>query len=227
MTKHTVKAFSDELDDLAALVARLGGLAEAQLAGAVDLLRSGDGDLAGQLVADDRILDRLTVDIDAQVVQILALRQPMARDLRQGVAAMKTAGELERIGDLAKGIARRIGEQDAPFPRNVAGGVQRMGRRTLTQVKDALDAYAERNIGKARAVWLGDKELDEMFNSIFRELLTYMLEDHGVITTCTDLLFIAKHLERAGDHSTNIAETVIFLETGALPYEERPKGGGG
>jgi phosphate transport system protein len=168
-------------------------------------------------------VDDLEREVESLVVRLLALRQPMARDLRQILAALKIASDLERIGDYAANVAKRsIALSQVPPVRPVYS-LPRMGRLGQEMIKDMLDAYVERDADKALAVWLRDEELDEMYTSLFRELLTYMIEDPRNITACTHLLFMAKNLERIGDHTTNIAETLYFLVHGTPLTQARPK----
>ena len=224
MSDHIVSAFEEALDSLRESLARMGGLAEKQLADAIDAIVRRDRALAEQTVAHDRQIDVLEVDIEGQALRLLALRQPMAIDLRETISAIKISSDLERIGDLAKNIAKRVQVVDETRPGRSIQGMGRMGRQVLTQLKEVLDAYAERNADRALVVWRRDEEIDEMYNSLFRELLTYMMEDPRTISLCTHLLFVAKNLERIGDHTTNIAETVQFLVKGQTLAEARPKG---
>jgi phosphate transport system protein len=168
-------------------------------------------------------VDRIQQTVEDQALKMLALRQPMAMDLRTTLAALKIANELERIGDLAKNIAKRALVLNREPPIKLAQSLARMGRQALAQLKTVLDAYSDRNAEAAKAVWRQDEEIDELYNSLFRELLTYMMEDPRTIGLCTHLLFIAKNIERAGDHATNIAETVYHMVTGNHLRVERPK----
>src|SRR5262249_53263039 len=172
----------------------------------------------------DTKVDDLEHEVEAQVVRLLALRQPLARDLRQIVAALKTSTDLERICDYAANVAKRSLVLNQTAPVKPVYALPRMGAVCLAMIKDVLDAYVERDADKAFAVWLRDEELDEMYTSLFRELLTYMIEDARNITACTHLLFMAKNLERIGDHATNIAETLYFLIHGRPLNQARPKG---
>ena len=214
MTDHTVRAFSDQLESLSSGVAQMGGLAEAQLADAVEAIARRDTKLAEGAIAGDPRIDELQQQIEAQALKLLALRQPMAVDLRDTLAAIKIAGELERIGDLAKNIAKRALVLNREPPIRLTQSLARMGRASLNQLKLVLDSYSDRDAKGAEAVWRNDGEIDEIYNSLFRELLTYMMEDPRTISLCTHLLFVAKNIERTGDHATNIAEDVIYIVQG-------------
>jgi phosphate transport system protein len=223
MTEHTVKAFTEQLESLATAVAQMGGLAEAQLADAIDAIGKRDTALAEGAVGGDKRIDELQQEIEDRALKLLALRQPMAVDLRETLAAIKTASELERIGDLAKNIAKRAIVLNREPPIRLTVSLARMGRAALSQLKLVLDAYADRDAESAEAVWRQDGEIDEIYNSLFRELLTYMMEDPRTIGLCTHLLFVAKNIERTGDHATNIAEVVYHMVTGGHLAMERPK----
>ena len=222
---HIMKAFDRDLAELDALIARMGGLAEEELDKALVAMRKRDPELAEEAIARDREIDRLELETEEHAVRMIARWQPMADDLRRIVGAMKIATDLERIGDLAKNIARRaITLATEKPPKPLKKGLKRMGRLALSQLGDVLDAYARRDAGLAEEVWRRDEELDECHNALFRELLTYMMEDPRTIGLCTHLLFGARNLERIGDHTTNIAETVHFLVTGESFGLNRPKG---
>ena len=223
--QHTAKAFDVDLQDLARMVAEMGGLAEKQIADAIDGLARRDIDRAQRTVSGDPAIDALQREIEERSVLTIARRQPMAVDLREIVSALRIANDLERIGDLAKNIAKRVVPITGDFyPQKLIRGVEHMAALVLTQLKQVLDSYASRDVEKALAVWNGDEEIDAMCTSLFRELLTYMMEDPRNITPCTHLLFIAKNIERIGDHATNIAETVYFMVQGRPIVDERPKG---
>ncbi len=224
MAEHTVKAFTEQLEALASSVAQMGGLAEAQLADSIDAIAKRDTARAEAVVGADRKVDELQQQIEEQALKVLALRQPMAVDLRETLAAIKIAGELERIGDLAKNIAKRAIVLNREQPIRLAQSLARMGSQSLAQLKLVLDAYSDRDADSAQLVWKQDGEIDEMYNSLFRELLTYMMEDPRTIGLCTHFLFIAKNVERAGDHCTNIAEVVYHMVTGNHLTIDRPKG---
>src|SRR5947199_2956263 len=223
MSEHIVKAFGDQLEALSSGVAQMGGLAEAQLADAVDAIARRDTSLAERVIAGDPRIDQLQQTVEDQGLKLLALRQPMAVDLRNTLAAIKIANELERIGDLAKNIGKRALVLNREPPIKLAQSLARMGRQALSQLKAVLDAYSDRDAEAAKNVWRHDEEIDELYNSLFRELLTYMMEDPRTIGLCTHLLFIAKNIERAGDHTTNIAETVYHMASGNYLRVDRPK----
>ncbi|MBJ7448181.1 MAG: phosphate signaling complex protein PhoU [Brevundimonas sp.] len=224
MNQHTVKAYGDELNQLTAEVARMGGLAEAQVADSVDSVARRDVALARAVVERDAKLDAMHREIEKKAIRLIALRQPVASDLRRALAAMKLAVDLERTGDLAKNISKRAlilaeGEPMQPLTRSI----ERMGKLVSMRLRDVLDAYAAGEVDRAVAVWNTDDEVDEHYNSLFRELLTYMMGDPRTISACTHLLFMAKNLERIGDHATNIAETIYYEITGQEFTGERPR----
>ncbi|HEY8698334.1 MAG TPA: phosphate signaling complex protein PhoU [Rhizomicrobium sp.] len=223
MSDHTVKAFTEQLEQLTTTVAQMGGLAEAQLADSIEAIARRDTALAESAIAGDPRIDQLQQSIEDQSLKLLALRQPMAVDLRETLAAIKIASELERIGDLAKNIAKRALVLNREPPIRLTQSLARMGRATLSQLKLVLDAYSDRDAAGAEAVWRNDGEIDEIYNSLFRELLTYMMEDPRTIGLCTHLLFVAKNIERTGDHATNIAEVVYHMASGRHLTTERPK----
>ncbi|MFZ0116770.1 MAG: phosphate signaling complex protein PhoU [Xanthobacteraceae bacterium] len=225
MEQHTSRAFDIDLQDLARLVAEMGGLAEKQIGESVDALNSHDLALAQRVIALDDKIDMLQREIEEKAILTIARRQPMAVDLRDIVGALRVANDLERIGDLAKNIAKRVGALDDDIElTKVLRGVEHMADLVLSQIKDVLDAYTRRDVEKALAVWRGDEEVDAVNNSLFRELLTYMMEDPRNISLCIHLLFCAKNIERMGDHATNIAETVYYIVEGRPLADERPKG---
>ncbi|HEX3501530.1 MAG TPA: phosphate signaling complex protein PhoU [Stellaceae bacterium] len=222
-SEHIVKSYDDELRRLNNTIMQMGGLAEGQLAAAIDAVIKRDSELAARIVADDAMVDQLEREVDGLVVRLLALRQPMARDLREILAALRIANDLERICDYAANVAKRsIVLNQFPAVKPVYT-LPRMVKLAQALSKDVLDAYVARDADKAMIVWARDEELDEMYSSLFRELLTYMMEDPRNITACTHLLFMAKNVERIGDHATNIAETVYFLVNGAPLTQTRPK----
>jgi len=223
--EHIVKSFDNELDNMETIIAEMGGVAEQQLARAIESLVRRDAELAEQVIADDAQLDRMELDLDAQAMILLALRQPMAEDLRAVIAGLKTASNLERIGDYAKNVAKRAITLVQSEPVGGASRtISRMAELVRGMINNVLDAYMERDSDKAADVRARDKEVDQLHTSLFRELLTYMMEDPRNITPCTHLLFIAKNIERMGDHATNIAEYVHFIAHGEIPMDERPKG---
>jgi len=226
MSEHIVKSYDDELTQLAAEVARMGGLAEAQVASAVEAVARRDVALSEAVVSRDERLDLLEIDIEKRCIRLLALRQPIANDLRRTMSAIKIAGNLERCGDLAKSIAKRslvLTETEPVTP--LTRSIERMGKLVTNRLRDVLDAYSTGDLSRAVAVWQRDQEVDEHYNSLFRELLTYMMGDPRTITACAHMLFVAKNLERIGDHATNIAEIIHYEITGESLNTPRPKGG--
>ena len=224
MNEHIVKSYEDELNSLAAECVRMGGLCEAQVADAVSGVVKRNQELAASVVVRDDKLDEAERDIERKTIRLIALRQPVADDLRRAVAAMKVANNLERCGDLAKNIAKRtlvIIESDPLTP--LTRSIERMGKLVLGRLSSVLDAYSRSDLERALAVWSQDDEVDEHYNSLFRELLTYMMGDPRTITACAHMLFVAKNLERIGDHATNIAEIVHYEITGAEMVGGRPK----
>jgi phosphate transport system protein len=225
MNEHTTKAFDIDLQEITRMVAEMGGLAEKQIADAIDALARRDGERARRVLAIDASIDALQREIEEKAVLTIARRQPMAVDLREIVGALRLANDLERIGDLAKNIAKRVTAINGDFhPQKLLRGIQHMSAMVLAQLKQVLDAYASHDVNKALAVWKGDEEVDAMCTSLFRELLTYMMEDPRNITFCIHLMFCAKNIERMGDHATNIAETVHYMIQGRPIIDERPKG---
>jgi phosphate transport system protein len=225
MSEHTAKAFDIDLQEITRKVSEMGGLAEKEIADSVDALAKRDGALAQRVIAADINTDQLQREIEEKAILTIARRQPMAVDLREIVAALRLANDLERIGDLAKNIAKRVVALNGDFPpQKLIRGVEHIADLVLEQLKDVLDSYAQRDLAKAIAVWNGDDKIDAMYTSLFRELLTYMMEDPRNITFCTHLLFCAKNIERMGDHATNIAETVYYMVEGRALVDERPKG---
>jgi phosphate transport system protein len=225
MNEHIVKSYEDELALLDKKIAHMGGLAERILAQAFDALERRDPRLAEIVVRSDKSIDALEREIEEQVVSMIARRQPMADDLRHVMAALRITTDLERVGDLAKNIAKRaLAIAHESHPKPLMSGLRHMGELALTQLKEVLDAYAERNADRALVVWREDEKVDAMYNSLFRELLTYMMEDPRNIGISTHLLFGAKNIERVGDHTTNIAETIHFLVRGVNITDDRPKG---
>jgi len=221
--QHTVATYDDELNELRSTVAEMGGLAEQQLSAAVDALQSRDPDQARAIIADDRRIDGYEVKVDELVVQLIARRGPVADDLREIIAGLKIAAMLERIGDVAKNIAKRVSVIVREDPIKPAGSIPQMADEARKMVNTVLDAYVERDSEKAMAVWLADQRVDALYNSIFREMLTYMMESPKTITAATHLLFIAKNIERVGDQATNIAEVIFFAIEGEVLEDKRPK----
>ena len=223
MNEHIVKSFDEQLGMLAHTVVQMGALVAVELAQALEAIAKRDSGRAEEAIGSDQRVDDLHQAVDEQALRVLALRQPMAVDLRSTLAATRIAHELERIGDLAKNIAKRALVLSREPPIRLTQSLAIMGRESLSQLETVLSAYADHNADVARSVWRRDEEIDELYNSLFRELLTYMMEDTRTIGLCTHLLFVAKNIERAGDHATNIAETVHHMITGAYLRDERPK----
>jgi len=224
MSQHTVKSYDEELARLTNVIARMGGMAEAQFASAMQALAKRDSDLAARVAAGDVRIDELEQEIQQMTIRMLALRQPVAGDLRQIVAALKTSSELERVGDYAANVAKRSLVLDQLPAVKPVSAVLHLARIVQEILKDVLDAYIEGDVDKAKQVWNRDEEVDDMYTGLFRELLTYMIEDPRTITACSHLMFMAKNIERIGDHATNIAEILHFAVTGATIQGERPKG---
>ena len=224
MNEHTAKAFDSDLQELGRKVAEMGGLAEKQIADAVAAIARHDVALASVVVASDARIDAMQREIEEKAILTIARRQPMAVDLREIVGALRVSNDLERIGDLAKNIGKRVMALDSDLSTpQVMRGFERMANLALAQLKQVLDAYAARDLPAALAVWKGDEEIDAMCTSLFRELLTYMIEDPRNITVCIHVMFCAKNIERMGDHATNIAETVYYVIEGQPIAEQRPK----
>jgi phosphate transport system protein len=225
MSEHTAKAFDVDLLELNKCVAQMGGLVEKAIADSLDSLVRLDTTLADRVISVDQQIDALQREIEEKSILTIARRQPMAIDLREIVSALRVANDLERIGDLAKNIAKRVSDLNSEFrPQKLIRGVEHMAQLVLGQVKQVLDSYAGRDLAKALEVWNRDEEVDAMCTSLFRELLTYMMEDPRNITFCIHLMFCAKNIERMGDHATNIAETVHYMIEGHAILDERPKG---
>lgn len=223
-SEHIVKSFDEELKHLNQVIAQMGGLAEAQLQAAIEALARRDTESATEVMKQDARINQLDDEIGTLTVRVLALRQPMAQDLREVVAALKISSDIERIGDYAANVAKRTLALAQLPPVQPVHAIPRMGRLVQELFKEVLDAYVDHDADKAIRVWERDEEVDEMYTSLFRELLTYMMEDPRNITPCTHLLFIAKNIERIGDHATNIAETIYFLVHGKPLEATRPKG---
>ncbi len=224
MAGHTVTAYDLELTQLDLKVAEMGGLAEQLLGRAFEALERRDPARAAAAVAQDAIIDQIEHELQEEALLLVARRQPVANDLRHIMTVLKISGDLERIGDLAKNIAKRaLAIANETHPKPLLTGLKHMTEHALGQLKDVLDAFATRDAEKAMQVWRADESIDAMYNSIFRELLTYMMEDPRNIGLCTHLLFGAKNIERIGDHTTNIAENIYYLVHGATPLEARPK----
>jgi phosphate transport system protein len=224
MVDHTVKAYDTELRSLDAMLAQMGGLAEHALGQAIDALLNRNPDLAEITLEKDKDIDKLERSVDENAVLMIARRQPVASDLRQIVTAIRIAGDLERIGDLAKNIAKRAiaiaGEEQ---PKQLMSGFKHIGEAAMRQLKDVLDAYSQRNADAAVGVWSRDQEIDAIYNSLYTEILQAMMEEPQRAALYAHLLFSAKNIERIGDHATNIAETIYYCTQGKVLSEERPK----
>ncbi len=216
---HGHGPFSSELNDLAARLATMGGLAESQLARAIDALETRDIEAAEYVVGNDVAIDDAETDINARAMKMLTLYAPVAGDLREIVAALKISTNIERIGDYSVNIAKRSVIINGMPQISTVGGVIELGRLVQRFVQNAFDAYAERSLSKADAVWRGDSEIDALHSSVFQDLLSDMLVDSDQVLTCTHLMFVIKNLERIGDHAANIAETIQFLVAGVAPTE--------
>ncbi|MCC6863605.1 MAG: phosphate signaling complex protein PhoU [Rhodobacteraceae bacterium] len=221
---HILSAFDRDLEAVQTHVMRMGGLVEAALLDAADALDNRDEELAQQVRAGDKAIDALEQEIQTECARLIALRSPAAGDLRTVLTVMRIAAALERAGDYAKNLAKRTAVLSQMSPLGAStGSVKRMARAVVMLLKDALDAYIARDAAVAEDIRNRDQDIDQMYNALFRELLTHMMEDPSNITAAMHLHFIAKNIERVGDHATSIAEQVIYLVTGAMPGEERPK----
>lgn len=223
--EHIVSSYEEELASLDNKIARMGGLAEDLLGHSIESVERRDPALAEATIREDDVIDRLEREVEEQAIMMIARRQPMALDLRQIMTAIRVSSDLERIGDLAKNIAKRsLAVSNDKHPKPLVLGLKHTAEMAMVLLKEVLDAYMERDAEKALKVWYRDEELDAMYNSLFREFLTYMMEDPRNIGMCTHFLFCAKNLERIGDHATNIAEMVHYLVHGETLMDERPKG---
>jgi phosphate transport system protein len=225
MTDHIVRSYDADLEGIRRSLAEMGGMAERMLGDSTVALVRRDTALAQKIISADQRLDNLQREVEEKAVLTIARRQPLAQDLRELISAIRLASDIERVGDLAKNIAKRavaIAGQFQP-PHRAVVGLEHISRLVQAQLKDVLDAYAATNEQKALEVWKRDDEIDALYTSLFRELLTYMMEDPRNITFCTHLLFCAKNIERIGDHTTNIAETIHYLVTGDSLDVNRPK----
>lgn len=221
---HIMTAYDEELRFLSRRIAEMGGMAEQMASDAVRALVNADAALAQRVISDDAILDAAEREITDKAILTIARRQPVANDLREIMGSIRIASDLERVGDLGKNTAKRvIAVQQSGVPRALARGMEHLSELALAQLKDVLDVYTTRSAEKAQSIRDRDEEIDAMYTSLFRELLTYMMEDPRNITSCTHLLFCAKNIERIGDHATNIAETIYYMTTGTQPDGERPK----
>jgi phosphate transport system protein len=224
MTAHTVTAYDQELQALENAIARMGGLAEQQLRLVLSSVTEADPEKAIKVIAGDQVIDAVQREVEEMAVQLIARRQPVAVDLRVVLGALRIAGDLERIGDLAKSTAKRLAQFDekawlSPMTKSLTA----IGDLAALQLKTVLDAYSQRNLDQALLVWNRDEEIDRQYNALFRELLTYMMEDPRTITFSAHLLFCAKNIERIGDHCTNIAEIAAYIITGEPLGENRPR----
>jgi phosphate transport system protein len=224
MSQHTVAAFDDDLQQISGLIHGMGELAGAMVGGATRALLDSDNALAQRIVSDDAIMDARQRELDDRAITLIAKRQPMADDLRAVVGAIRMAGDFERIGDLAKNIAKRVGAVgESTVPRELSHSIDGMAQLVLDQVRGVIDRYGARDAAGLATLRNDDERIDVKYTSVFRELLTYMMEDPRNITACTHLLFCAKNLERIGDHVTNIAENAYYVLTGEQLPADRPK----
>ncbi|MBS7671045.1 phosphate signaling complex protein PhoU [Croceicoccus gelatinilyticus] len=215
--EHTVKAFEEDITRLRGLIAEMGGLAELSVQEALEAIVNGDDDLAEKVIARDKEIDALETEVDRLAVRIIALRAPMADDLREVIAALKIAGVVERIGDYAKNISKRVGKIEGRRHFEPIALIPAMGEVAAEMVHDVLTAYAARDPQLAREVIQRDATVDAFYDSIFRNLVTYMVENPATIGSAAQLLFVARNVERVGDHATNVAEMVHFAATGTYP----------
>ncbi|MBZ9813403.1 MULTISPECIES: phosphate signaling complex protein PhoU [unclassified Mesorhizobium] len=221
---HIASAYDEELKFLSKRIAAMGGHAERMVEQAVAALVNVDHGLAQKVIQDDLVLDEGQREIDDKAIIIIARRQPMATDLREIVGAIRISADIERVGDLGKNVAKRVASVDGRQPNSLFRGIEALANLALTQLKEVLDVYASRSVERIGLVRDRDDQIDAMYTSLFRELLTYMMEDPRNITPCTHLLFCAKNIERIGDHATNIAETIYYIVTGDQMPADRPKG---
>ncbi|MBF0275131.1 MAG: phosphate signaling complex protein PhoU [Nitrospinae bacterium] len=222
--EHTVKSFDGEINRLNDVIIEMASLTKEQVRDAVTVVVKRDSELAGEIIEKDPAINNLELESHELTMRLLALRQPVAIDLRNIVVSIKISSDLERIGDYAANVAKRALVLNQLPPVKQARTIKNMGRVTYDLLKDVIDAYEHQDVKKALDVWHRDEEVDDMYTSIFRELLTYMMEDTHNITACTHLLFIARNLERIGDHATNIAEDIHFMIKGKPPTGRRPMG---
>jgi phosphate transport system protein len=228
MSQHIVSAYDTEIKELQKKIAEMGGIAEKMLSDALEAIETRDITLAQKIILTDSRLDGLQRDVDEQAILTIARRQPMAIDLRDIFVVSQIAGDIERVGDLVKNIGKRIIAMEGQFPpKSLLSGLRNMSLMALGQFKAVLDAYTQKDVDAAIKVWSNDGGIDRLYNSLFRELLTYMMEDPRNITFCTHLLFSAKNIERIGDHATNIAERIYYVVTGETLTATRPKGDDG
>jgi phosphate transport system protein len=223
-SEHIVASFDRDLEGIQAQIMRMGGLVEEAIAKAAQALEARDVEMAREVRQNDKAIDRLEELVNDEAARIIAQRQPTARDLRTVLTVFRVSTNLERIGDYAKNIAKRTETIiDQPPVNGTGASLRRMARQVELMLKDVLDAYSQRDARLAADVRMRDIDVDQMYSALFREYLTHMMEDPRNITTCMHLHFMAKNIERMGDHVTSIAEQVIYLVTGDMPGEERPK----
>lgn len=221
---HIVKSFDQELAQIENLILEMGGMVESQITRSIEALLSRDEVLAAEVRKADKAIDAKEIEVDELALKVLALRQPMATDLRAVICALKVSSNLERVGDYAKNIAKRtITLSETSSVGTADKTIKRMGKLVQEMVRDVLNAYVAKDLAMADELILRDEEVDHMHNTLFRELLTYMMEDPRHITPCMHLLFIAKNLERMGDHTTAVAEQIHYVVTGSIPEDARPK----
>jgi phosphate transport system protein len=224
LAQHTVRSYDEELNFLAQKIAEMGGHAERMVDQSIKALVKADNTLARKVVLDDQFLDDAQREIDEKAILVIAKRQPMAADLREIIGAIRISADLERVGDMGKNIAKRnTAVSETAHPLRVFRGLENLAQLALAQLKEVLDIYASRSVDQLERVRSRDEEIDAMYTSLFRELLTYMMEDPRNISSCTHLLFCAKNIERIGDHATNIAETIYYITTGLQMSLDRPK----
>ena len=214
LAAHIVTGYDDDLNEISTTLSHMGGLVESMTADSVEAIRKRNSELANSVISRDKQVNEMQEKIDEDAMKLLALRHPMATDLRRTISAIRCASDLERVGDLAEGIAKRALSINDEERIALAKGVGRIGKLVKQQLSGALDALMREDADKALQVWLSDEDVDEMYNAIFRELLTYMMEDPRTISACTSFLFVSKNLERIGDHATNICESVYFTVHG-------------
>lgn len=223
MAEHTVKAFDEDITRLRGLIAEMGGLAELSITEALDALVKGSEEIAQRVIARDKKIDALEAEVDRMAVNVIALRAPMADDLREVIAALKIAGVVERIGDYAKNISKRIGRIEARKQFEPLTLLPAMGEIAVEMVHDVLTAYGARDPILAQEVIVKDSKVDAFYNSIFRNLVSYMVENPATISSAAQLLFVARNIERIGDHATNVAEMVYYAATGDYPPESEER----
>lgn len=222
--QHILRAFDRDLETIQAQLMKMGGMVETAILEASSALEARDDELAQKVRSADKAIDAMEERINEEAARLIALRAPIATDLRMVLSVMKIAGSLERIGDYAKNMAKRsVLLAQMPTVGSAGGSLRRMSKAVVGMLSDALDAHVSRDADLARDVLNRDREIDQMYNALFREFLTHMMEDPRNITACMHLHFIAKNIERMGDHATTIAEQVIYLVTGVMPEEDRPK----